>query len=180
MNQKPYKRVFFALWPDLNTRRDISRLFKQSLQSNQPGQAFRTSNLHLTLAFAGNVSAEQLDCYIDAALNLKLESFEFELNVFGYFKQARVFWLGPTTIPTPLSRLQSELAEALTGCGYQPETHLFTPHITLMRKTELANTPICNRSIAWKVNQFVLLESIQTSEGVTYQPLKTFDLYAAE
>jgi len=180
MNQKPYKRVFFALWPDQNTRRDISRLFKQSPQSNLPGQAFRACNLHLTLAFAGNVSVEQLDCYSEAALNLKPESFELELNVFGYFKQARVFWLGPTTIPAPLSRLQSDLTEALTGCGYQADTHLFTPHITLMCKTEMANPPICDRSIAWKVNQFVLLESIQTSEGVTYQPLKTFDLYAAE
>ena len=179
MNQTPYRRVFFGLWPDQATRQDISRVFKNSPQSSQTGQSFRAENLHLTLAFAGNVSADQLDCYIEAAHKLKSASFDLELNIFGYFKQARVFWLGPGTIPAALSRLQSDLAEALTHCGYQAENHVFTPHITLMRKTQLTNTSSCDSSILWKVNQFVLLESIQTSEGVTYQPLKTFDLYSA-
>ena len=180
LNQKPYKRVFFALWPEQATRQEISRVFKKSPQSSQPGQSFRASNLHLTLAFPGNVSTDQLDCYIEAARKLKSASFDLELNSFGYFKQARVFWLGPTTIPTALSRLQSNLIKALTHCGYQPESQLFTPHITLMRKTELVNAPVCDSSILWKVNQFVLLESIQTSDGVIYQPLKTFDLYSAD
>lgn len=171
------QRVFFALWPDYATRLNMQRVFKQSPQSRQEGRKFLLQNLHLTLHYIGQVGQTKLDCLHRAAKTLHGESFQLSLDHFGAFTRARVFWSGPSIVPTALKQLHTGLGEALAGCDYRVEARTFTPHVTLMRKVRCEQSSLIQHEpVIWKVDQFALVESVSVTGGVEYRPLAFYGL----
>lgn len=176
MNTQHNRRIFFALWPDDEVRKNIVRVFNQSPQAQLSGRHLVPTNLHLTLHFLGNISQQQFDCVQSVAEKLNARSFQLTLNNFGAFARARVFWSGPSIVPLALGQLQLELGEVLAHCDYRPEKRPFTPHVTLMRKVKCAEELIAHEPVIWRVNQFALIESVGVEGGVEYRPLKFYKL----
>jgi len=127
------QRLFFALWPDDDTRAALARLARRQLQSGN-GRLIDAHNLHLTLAFLGPVDAAFRACAERAADSLAAPAFELEFQRLGYWPRPRVLWAAPERSPEALTGLVSMLRKALAACGQEPESRPFEAHMTLARK----------------------------------------------
>jgi len=168
-------RLFFALWPSDQVRRSISDVLS-SLPAKINGRAVQAHNLHETLHFVGQVTESTKDCMHAAAQSINAEAFQLNLDRFGHFSKAKIFWLGTQDTPVQLTRLHKELGIAIAECGFNIEKRPFTPHITLSRKCRQVETAQIEFSIPWQVEEFVLVESITYQEGVNYQVIEKYPL----
>ena len=170
--QAESQRLFFALWPDDATRKAIAAVVKQAAQYHQ-GNPIRTDNIHLTLAFLGNVNKAQRDCVETVAESLSITPFSLCLEHLGVFPRAKVLWLGIKEQPDTLMQLANNLANGARDCGIKLDEKDFKPHVSLIRKAnqlhELEVEPIY-----WNINQFCLVQSISHVEGVEYQVVKSW------
>lgn len=95
-------------------------------------------DLHITLAFLGSASAEQLKTLHTLLKEEVTKHDEFSLNVdhFGFFgnKQSpRIFWAGVKEQHS-LYRLQKQVSYVCEKAGFTLEKRAYSPHITLARK----------------------------------------------
>lgn len=169
-------RLFFALWPEDETRALIVNTFKQAPQSRLKGRIINPDNLHLTLHFIGNATTEMLDCLHQAAQTVTGRSFQLNFDRYGHFYKARVFWMGCTQTPEALTHLYQDLGTALSQCDYIAESRPYAPHLTLMRKLNKPGELDNFQAIPWQVNDFVLVESISTDHGVYYEVIRRYPL----
>lgn len=174
-NSPKTSRIFFALWPSEQVRQSI--LDASSLVTSKcKGRHVESHNLHITLHFIGQVSVEEKQCLNEAAKTIAESSLTLKLNRFGYFRQAKVFWMGMQEVPAGLALLQGKLGEALSTCAYEPENRSFTPHVTLMRKCIKPEVEQPDFTIPWLVNEFVLVESLPHASGVDYRVVERYPL----
>ena len=91
-------RLFFALWPEEPVRRELGR-WAGEMHRVCAGRRMRTANLHITLAFMGQVDAERYGAIVDAARRLQVRPFTLRLDEPGYWKHNHIGWLGASTQP---------------------------------------------------------------------------------
>lgn len=149
-------------------------MYLGSSYAQKEGRSIAPQNLHLTLHFLGNVSLETCDCVSQAATKVLFKAFSLKLDKFGFFIKPKVFWMGVTNTPNPLVQLYNDLGECLKVCDYQMESRVFTPHVSLKRKIKRFELKEKPHSINWYVNQFALIESRPTDNGVMYEPLEIY------
>lgn len=169
-------RIFFALWPDDEVRRQTVHNLKKSPHYKINGYNLPPSNLHITLHFIGNISSEKLHCLHQQAEKVSSKKFAMEFNHFGYFPKPKIIWMGLTDIPDALTTLHHNLANNLQSCGYNAEQREFIPHMSLIRKAEQPDKLIDFDPICWQANDFVLVESLPVNEGVKYKVLQRYPL----
>lgn len=96
-----------------------------------------SKNMHLTLAFLGDVPIAELDrvtSVIDRACR-GAEAFELNaigVGTFGKPRHPRVLWAGIAACP-PLTALQQRIGEALLAAEIAYDRKPFSPHLTLGR-----------------------------------------------
>jgi 2'-5' RNA ligase len=177
MNQEKSKhRLFFALWPGDEIRQQIVSAFTLTPQYKMRGRIMQPSNLHITLHFIGSVSEDQKHCLHQAAQTVTGETCTLQLDYYGHFYRARVFWLGCHEIPETLSALYQNLGSALQTCDYRMERRPYAPHVTLMRKLNRPGEMITPQPIEWPINEFVLVESVPVELGVEYRVIERYPL----
>lgn len=170
------KRLFFALWPNRTLRQHLLRVQGECLPSpiTPPSPA---ANLHLTLAFLGQVETAQQACLEQGAAGLHLPAFSFRLDRLGYWRKPRILWIGCSATPAALHQLAAALAEVMRSCGLQPEARPYRPHVTLARKQKQGpETPLPLPSLHWEARDFVLAESVSRPGGVLYRILQRWPL----
>ena len=131
-------------------------------------------NLHMTLHFVGSVTEDIKECMRMAATSIRADSFVCNLDCYGYFPRAKIFWMGCQDTPIELIHLHHELGTALKNCGYRDDKRVFTPHLTLMRKCVEAESLEAGFSIAWPVDEFALVETRSDKHGVNYQLIEKY------
>lgn len=124
------ERLFVALWPDAATREALSRA-AQALGTG--GRRVASANLHLTMAFLGQVSATRRPSILKAMRQTRAGRFSIVLDQVGYFAASRVVWLGLSSPPPALTEIQRRLAAHLRDAGFAIEDRPFRPHVTLVR-----------------------------------------------
>lgn len=143
------------------------------------------ANIHLTLKFLGDVSAEQLQAVKSVIQELSGSQTAFTLEskglgVFPSVKKARVLWSGIHGDVDRLGVLKSELERALAGIGFVPDNRIFKGHLTLGRvkgridgKTLASAIAACGAftSSPWAVEHLVLFKSDLTPTGAVYSEL---------
>lgn len=169
------QRIFFALWPDEETRRALAGLAKLHLASGD-GRRVAAANLHLTLEFLGSVDSVTRACVERAAQSVSASAFELELQCLGYWPRARILWSAPRETPPALTGLIDALREALLVCGQRPESRPFRAHVTLARKVPAALKTARHAPIRWPVRDFHLLVSESARHGVRYRALNRWPL----
>jgi len=171
---EPTRRLFFALWPDDATRQALDEAGREL--AGKRVRRVPPANLHLTLAFAGSVTATAQDCLETAAQTVTGTPFELLVDTAGHWPRPRILWLGTATPPAPLELLATDLRRALVDCGLAPETRAFQTHITIARRF---SQPLPDRKftpVPWPVSDFRLVESVQTDAGARYLPLRRWPL----
>ncbi len=78
-------RIFFALWPRDSVRRAIIQQVGPLLQSHK--KVVPRANLHLTLAFIGNIEIARLKDYRQAAETVQASAFDLTLDQVGTFSR---------------------------------------------------------------------------------------------
>ena len=171
------ERLFFALWPDDAVRRALC--VWQSGKLPVPGRWVVPANLHLTLVFLGNVTADVRDCLCQGADTLQLPQFSLTLDTTGCWSTPKVAWLSASELTPELLALVSALRQVASDCDLPPEVRDFVPHVTVARKLgkpppawDASTAP----AIEWPATGFVLVRSETWSEGVVYQPIRHWAL----
>jgi 2'-5' RNA ligase len=119
--------------------RAAARRFRDRAGGRLPGARWvAAENLHLTLAFLGEVAPDLLSRarqVLDEAVS-DFAPFAFEVVGIGFFGSARdprVLWAGLSGDVLTLAKLQARVAAGLRGRGFSPEERAFSPHLTLAR-----------------------------------------------
>jgi 2'-5' RNA ligase len=176
MDKHPKKRrLFFSLWPDEQTRHLIAETFSQLPQAKK-GREMQLHNLHMTLYFIGSTTDDIKECLHTAAQTIHADSFALNLDHFGYFPRAKIFWMGCHESPHELIQLHDDLTAAIENCGYRPEKNVFIPHVTLMKKYVKPMSVQIDFSIQWPVDDFALVESRSDNNGVKYRVIEKYSL----
>jgi len=174
LTDKKNHRLFFALCPDTPVRQLIMNTREEYFP--RQGKFVDKDNLHLTLAFPGQSTQKEMDCYIQAATQVRSAPFILTLDNIGCFQRARVLWMGCKQVPEGLLNLVEILNGELSACAYQPEDRAFKPHVTLARKYQTVPVNTQAFSICWYVKSFSLMQSVSSVNGVQYQSLQTWAL----
>ncbi|UCH41533.1 MAG: RNA 2',3'-cyclic phosphodiesterase, partial [Gammaproteobacteria bacterium] len=83
MRDKKDIRIFFALWPDPATRKQLVRRARL-MPVERPARRVPDYNLHLTLHFIGNVAFDELACLQRQARQVSGKSFELVIDSHGH------------------------------------------------------------------------------------------------
>jgi 2'-5' RNA ligase len=172
-------RAFFALWPD-PAARDALALLTRDVAALAQGHAAPAANLHLTLAFVGDVAPARVTglCAIGAAVAANASQFTLTLDRTGTFRGTGITWLGTGETPPHLERLGRSLAEGLAAGGFAVEPRAFSPHVTLARRCRTRADVALAAPIAWVANRLVLNVSDLRSGTPTYRELASWPLGA--
>lgn len=141
--------------------------------------------LHLTLAFLGQVEEQKVALACDLARGVTQSPFELNvqgLGCFGSPEKPKILWAGVSP-ENELRELQKNLATALTDNGFTLENPSFKPHITLSRFRHPAG-PVASLLESYQdtlfglmpVQDFVLYQSTPGLGGSVYTVTERFTL----
>jgi 2'-5' RNA ligase len=165
--REPARRLFFALWPPEAVQRELARRARQTLAGR--GKVPPTANIHLTLAFAGEVDGATEACLREQAASLNVPAFRLTLDRLGYWPRKRLLWAAPAEPPQALIQLGEQLQAGLPACGLSAPHRHFTPHITLARKApRQPEAQAMDEPPGWEVTRFVLVASRLGAAGAEY------------
>ena len=157
-------RLFFAVWPDDETR---DRL--QQLQASVQGRKTHYADFHLTLVFLGNRPVEELAVLRGVLHDLPGLDSQIVIDRLGHFQRQKVVWAGATEPPPELMAIQKRLRHDLESNGVHiSDPFQFTPHITLARKAEQPGR-IEFAPIIWNAGHIVLAQSRDAPQGARYE-----------
>lgn len=163
-------RLFLALWPDDETRKQLFNVAQQFKHENI--RLVKKSNLHMTLEFLGEVSDKDRNELIERLSAITVEPFEIELTRTGFWKKPQIIYIGTTIIPNELLTLVKSIRKAVKQQGLKTDNREYKPHVTIARKVKQILLPKETFHIDWNVNSFVLVVSNSTTEGVEYKVIK--------
>ena len=172
MTEDKYQRVFLALWPEREVRRQLVQC--QTGLNISEGRKVSADNLHVTLHFMGSLSVTLVNKLTVACQQVSVEPHQLELDTVGGFKRAQIVWLGSSECPQALLNLHRQLGKLLQAFDIETDDRVFTPHVSLFRKVRrLPETQQVN-PVLWSVNDFVLVESETLESGPRYRVLHRF------
>lgn len=144
-----------------------------------------TKNIHLTLKFLGDVSADDVESVKNIIQDVAKNYAAFEVvvkgtGVFPSPRRPRVVWIGVGDEKKNIKNICIDLEDRLVSIGIPKEEHEFTPHITLGRvkyikdikgfgdlSTKHSEDLFGNLSI----DGILLMKSTLTPKGAVYERL---------
>lgn len=167
---KAYSRLFFALWPDEQTRQVLARLTKTF--DAEVGKPVAAHNFHVTLVFLGNVDQATAMEIKQRADLINVEPFELTFESVNYWQRPKIWCLTCNDIPQQVIDLASKLDEIARQSGLQTDPRPYIPHITLSRHAQSAPEVQAIKPILWRADAFCLVQSSSEPEGVCYRVLQ--------
>lgn len=163
---KKSSRLFFALWPDPDTRRKLAQLSRSTgMKALKPTPPH---NYHVTLVFIGNVDDASEQSIKQQIAGISSEPFTITFDHLNYWPKPKVLCL-TSRQPTPqLITLAQALTEAVASCGIQTDPKPYVPHVTLARQSSPWVDRACE-PLLWYADSFFLVESCSGDNGVMYQ-----------
>lgn len=179
-------RLFVALLPDDATRAALVATQDALEPLLEKGRRTAAGNLHLTLAFIGEVDEDGCRRIEEAFAAVPAEPLTgpLALGSVGTFAKRRstVVWRGLQEGPalTCARRLQGRIARALADAGF-PVDERFSPHMTLFRSARIAEGAALEElelpAASWQPAIFHLMLSHRPEGGeLTYTPLAEYPL----
>jgi len=170
-------RLFFALVPAASVREAIAERGRD-IATRAAGRVVPKANLHLTLAFLGNVSRALAPPLARILDEVPGTGFDLRLDRMGVFRQARVAWIAPAIAPESLAVLERCLRSRLQETGFPPDARPFRPHVTLARHCATFVAEAACAPIGWRVDHVALVESRSAGDGIRYRDLASRALEA--
>lgn len=138
----------------------------------------RDEQLHLTLAFIGEVPSSTVRQIEDELSAIAFDPFELSLegvNMFGNTRQPKTLWAGVAD-EAPLHHLHEKVMNALERIGVEPDRRRYKPHVTLARFSRGTQARISDwltangvlKTPTQQVGYFSLFSSQRTDDGPCY------------
>jgi len=170
----PSVRLFFALWPQKKVRKQLGSLAR-GIADQYGGRCVRPENLHLTLAFIGQVDSSIVPVLRQAGSAIHHTSFDLLLDRLHYWKKGYIISAGISQPCHELVVLVQNLRDQFSAAGICCDTVKFVPHVTLVRNAkqepEQEHFPETIPPIAWTATRWSLVQSRLTPHGPIYQSL---------
>jgi len=175
-------RLFVAIELPDRVKQELAQL-----KSPIPGARWvPQEQLHLTLAFLGDVDGTAAEQLIRALSEVRVPGFTLRLSETGCFpnrSKPRVLWVGLKNNPQ-LNRLAEQIRSAVLACSILQEERPFSAHITIARLKQPAgrevarflDQPFKHDLSTFAVREFILYCSQLTSDGALHIPLKKYPL----
>jgi len=169
------RRLFFALWPDDETRERIAHATRKAVRGSG-GRPIASGNLHTTVAFLGSVPEAQLADVMALGEGCGTGPFEITLDRVEHWAKPMVLCVGCKKAPPEATRLADGLRIRLGRAGFAPDLKPFRSHVTLARKVIKPHALGAIHPVTWQVSDLALVESDTTPEGSRYQVLQSWRL----
>jgi 2'-5' RNA ligase len=166
------RRVFFALWPDDATRGRLSYATRRAVQACG-GRPIAKANLHLTVAFLGELTEQGL-ALARSVPPIPVGEFELTLDALGVWPESKILWLAPLAPPPALGELTAQLWDGLAQHGFVADERLYRPHVTLARRARAVEETL--EPVHWPVRELALVESLPYGKNVHYEVLERWPL----
>jgi 2'-5' RNA ligase len=187
-------RTFIALELDESLQSYLGEIIHRMAQELPTLRWVDPAGIHLTLAFLGELSDEQLVEAMQAAelAARKVPSFDYRLShpgVFGSPRQPRVIWIGIDEPTGRLLQLHQALNHELEQRGFEVDKRPFSPHLTLCRikaplkpdeqqrlQRLIAARNVVSSSSTYYVHHLSVMKSELSRTGAKYTCLRDFAL----
>lgn len=187
-------RTFIALELDESLQAYLSKVIRRMAQELPNLHWVDPAGIHLTLAFLGELTGEQLAATMQAAefAARKVPPFDYHLShpgVFGPPRQPRVIWIGIDEPAGKLLQLHRAVNSELEQRGFEVDKRPFSPHLTLCRiKTPLkaeeqqrlqrliAARDMISSASTYHVRHLSVMKSELSRTGARYTALHDFPL----
>ena len=197
-------RTFIALGMDESLQSFLGEIIHHAEQDLPDLRWVNPAGIHLTLAFLGELTDEQLAAAIQASevAAQKATPFVYRLKglgVFGSLQQPRVIWMGVEDQPSgqiqgsPLQRLHSILTKELELRSFEVDKRPFSPHLTLARVKQrlspyeqqslqrlLHSKQAAASSPPYRVDHLIVMKSELSRMGARYTSLREFSFSKSE
>jgi 2'-5' RNA ligase len=175
----PARRLFFALWPTPEERRGLSVAAAAAVGASG-GRAVPEQNLHVTLAFLGQVPASRavelaaLAQRVAASEALAVAPVVLQFDRLAYWREPQILCALSAAAAAPAAALAAALQREASAAGFLPDLKPFRAHVTVARKVAhaAASTPL--PSVRWQCAAFALVESRTAAAGSVYSVLESY------
>jgi RNA 2',3'-cyclic 3'-phosphodiesterase len=170
-------RLFFALWPDADTRRQFAGLAAQlTLPSSSP--LVPSENYHLTVAFIGEVERSRLENLLMVGAAQRASCFTVTLDVVEFWARPKILVTAAQKIPLGLQSLWAQLRDDMAthqfaDSGAHPPLRA---HVTLARKVSQAPVLPAMSPLEWSASSFSLICSETGGTHSVYTVVGTWPL----
>jgi 2'-5' RNA ligase len=155
-------RLFVAINFNNDTRSKLVAIQNELRSRSVRGNFTLAENLHLTLAFIGEVAPKKADKVKTILETVSFAPFDIEVDRLGTFSNNSLWWVGLRE-SQPLMDLQREIEHKLALGGFVMDGREYRPHITIARKVETDGTP-------WVIKPFG-----ETVSGISLMKSERFD-----
>ena len=166
-------RLFIAINFDDKTKDEILAV-QSRLKKMGQGRFTAPENLHLTLAFLGEVYEEDVADLKSLMNDIEVPAMDLRFSRVGAFRnESELWWIGLDEDPK-LMALQEKLIRYLKADGFSPDGKKFRPHITLAREMHLGRVEyreLLPQKFTCHVEHMSLMLSERTSGKLTYSEL---------
>ncbi len=197
-------RTFIALGMDESLQSFLGEIIRHAEQNLPDLRWVNPAGIHLTLAFLGELTDEQLAAATQASevAAQKATPFVYRLKglgVFGSLQQPRVIWMGVEDQPSgqiqgsPLQRLHSIFTKELELRSFEVDKRPFSPHLTLARVKQrlspyeqqslqrlLHSKQAAVSSPPYWVDHLIVMKSELSRTGARYTSLREFAFSKSE
>ena len=136
------------------------------------GIAVDRRNWHVTLVYIGLFDEENMAALQAAAANIEPFDFRLRFDRISFWQAPKIASLNPRNTPAELEGLVESLEQILLPFGFEPNERVYRPHITVARRARTFTDVPLARPIDLEWSGFQLVESVSTTRGVQYHPLK--------
>jgi 2'-5' RNA ligase len=171
-------RLFFALWPDADTRERVANAAAALRLTD--GRPVPPHNYHLTLAFIGEVTGSQVAVLRQIGRGQRAPGCTITIDAYEYWPEPRVVAAVAREPPTALvdlwMRLRQDLVlrqAALNLNRLQPSPRA---HVTLARKVAQAPVLQAMSPLEWSARSFSLVRSDKRGAHTVYTVVDTWPL----
>lgn len=170
------RRLFFALALPPRLQKNVIQWRADHFEP-EAGRPVVAANLHLTLAFLGEVSQQKEAALCAIASRIQSPTFSLQLDDLGHWPRPGVVWLGTRRAPLPLLQLASLLRSHAARNGCYQSTLPFHPHVSLLRgATNPVALPASTPQWQLDCSEFSLYESRLSGGRTRYQRLQSWPL----
>jgi RNA 2',3'-cyclic 3'-phosphodiesterase len=165
-------RCFIAAWPTDETRLALDRLIA-GLKGRVPeGRAMQARNLHLTLAFIGDLAPDRARDLANNCNDLPSDPCDWTIDTLGSFARARVAWAGGA-VNDQLAACAARARARLDELGIPFDRKAFVPHVTLFRDVRRFDCagPLAE-PIQWHSDHVALYAADRDARGPIYRRVK--------
>ncbi len=181
-----FLRLFFALWPGPDAQRALAQSTHAAVAASG-GRPIPTGNLHVTLAFLGNVERARLAALCEVARDLARPGgvpLRLRFQTLQHWRRPQILCATVDAAAVQASgaaALAARIRAAARAAGFSPDLKPFHAHVTVARKVARAPDEQPMQPVDCDCTAFALVLSTNRADGGSaYSVVESYPLDGSE